>query len=139
MNKTVYVIGVFDLLHRGHLELLKNSKKLGDKLIVAVNGDRMVESYKRKPFFSEEDRLELIKAIRFVDEAFIIQEYDNKEYIKKYQVNLIVHGDDWERESYIEQIRVSDAFLNENNCELVLLPYTKGISTSDLINEIKQS
>lgn len=142
-NKTegpvIYVIGVFDLFHRGHISLLKRARAMGSRLIVAVNGDDMVESYKRRPFFSEEDRLELIKAIRYVDEAFIIREYDNKEYIKKYEVDIIVHGDDWSEESYLEQIRVSPVFLKENNCKLALLPYTEGISTSDLIEKIKSS
>lgn len=136
---TVYVIGVFDLFHRGHVELLKRARKLGDKLVVAINGDEMVTSYKRKPFYSEEDRLAIIEACRYVDEAFIIREYDNKEYIKKYKINLIVHGDDWPENSYMEQIRVTEEFLKNNNCKLVLLPYTKGISTSDLIKVIKES
>lgn len=139
MDKVVYVIGVFDLFHRGHLELLKRAKQLGDKLVVAVNGDDMVESYKRRPYFLENDRLEIIKALECVDEAFIIREYDNKEYIKKHKVNKIVHGDDWPEDSYMDQIRVTPQFLKENNCELVLLPYTEGISTSDLIKEIKES
>ncbi len=139
MIKTVYVIGVFDLFHRGHLELLKRAKKLGDKLVVAVNGDDMVKSYKRRPYFAEQDRLELIKALKCVDDAFIINEYDNKKHIEKYNVNIIVHGDDWPEDSYMEQIRVTPEFLEQNNCELVLLPYTKGISTSELIKEIKES
>jgi len=139
MNKTVYVIGVFDLLHRGHLELLKRAAKLGDKLIVAINGDEMVASYKRRPFYSENDRLALIEAFSCVDESFIIREYDNKEYITRYGINKIVHGDDWDRESYMKQIRVTDEFLQKNNCELVLLPYTAGISTSGLIERIKES
>lgn len=138
MSKNVYVIGVFDLFHKGHVELLKNSKRLGDKLIVAINGDEMVSSYKRRPFFSEEDRLEIVKACKYVDEVFIIREFDNKEYIKRHKINIIVHGDDWEKESYMKQIRVTEEFLKLNNAELVLLPYTKGISTSDLINQIKQ-
>jgi len=133
----VYVIGVFDLFHRGHVELLRRSKELGDKLVVALNGDEMVASYKRYPYVNERDRLAVVEACKYVDEAFIIREYDNKEYIKKYGITKIVHGDDWDREGYLEQIRCSDAFLNENNCELVLLPYTNGISTSELIKEIK--
>src|SRR5690625_3371230 len=135
----VYVIGVFDLFHRGHLELLRRAKALGDKLVVAINGDDMVASYKRRPFFNEEDRLALVEATKYVDEAFVIRQYDNKEVIKQYKINKIVHGDDWEEESYKEQIRVTDEFLEEHNCELVLLPYTKGISTSDLIEQIKNA
>ena len=137
--KTIYVIGVFDLYHRGHLELLRRAKELGDRLVVAINGDDMVASYKRRPFFSEEDRLALVKSCIYVDDAFVIRQYDNKEIIESYKINKIVHGDDWKEESYMKQIRVTPEFLEKNNCELVLLPYTKGISTSGLINEIKSS
>lgn len=135
--KNVYVIGVFDLFHRGHLELLKNARALGERLIVAVNGDQMVADYKRKPLYDEHDRLELIRACRYVDEAFIIREFDNKKYIEQYQVDAIVHGNDWERSSYLEQIRVTESYLETRGVALVLLPYTQGISTSDLIKRIK--
>lgn len=138
-KRNIYVIGVFDLFHRGHLELLRRSKELGDRLIVAINGDEMVSEYKRKPFFNEKDRLALVKSCKYVDEAFIINQFDNKEYLEKYQIDIIVHGNDWERISYLEQIRVTEGFLNKNNVDLTLLPYTKGISTSDLIKKIKQS
>lgn len=137
--KRIYVIGVFDLFHRGHVELLRRSKELGDKLIVAINGDEMVASYKRAPFFSEDDRLEIIKACKYVDEAFIIREYDNKAPLVEYDIDAIVHGDDWEAKSYMEQIRVTEDFLKKHEIELVLLPYTKGISTSELIETIKKS
>ncbi|MCH2207195.1 MAG: adenylyltransferase/cytidyltransferase family protein [Lentisphaerales bacterium] len=133
----VYVIGVFDLFHRGHVELLKRSKALGEKLIVAVNGDKMVSQYKRRPYMTEQDRLEIIKSCRYVDEAFIIQGFDNKQVLIDYKIDKIVHGDDWKRESYLEQIRVDRSFMEKHNIELVLLPYTKGISTGELINEIK--
>lgn len=135
----IYVIGVFDLFHRGHVELLRRARELGDKLVVAVNGDEMVASYKREPYYNEEDRLAIITACKYVDEAFIIREYDNKKFIEKYQVNKIVHGDDWEEYSYMEQIRVTPEYLKKQDCKLVLLPYTKGISTSDLIKKIKDS
>lgn len=137
--KIVYVIGVFDLFHTGHVELLRRARELGDKLIVAVNGDDMVASYKRRPFVNEENRLAVIKACKYVDEAFIIRQYDNKEIIKKYNINIIVHGDDWPADSYMEQIRVTPNFLKKYDCELVLLPYTQGISTSELIEKIKSS
>lgn len=139
MNKTIYVIGVFDLFHTGHVELLRRSKELGDKLIVAINGDDMVSSYKRRPYLSEEDRLAVVKACRYVDDAFVIKEYDNKEYLKQYNIDVIVHGDDWDADGYMEQIRVTTDFLNENNITLEFLPYTEGISTSELIQKIKDS
>lgn len=137
--QNVYVIGVFDLFHRGHLELLKNAKALGQRLIVAINGDEMVSRYKRKPFFNEQDRLDIIKACRYVDEAFIIRDFDNKDTITQYKIDAIVHGNDWERSSYLEQIRVTEDYLAENNVSLVLLPYTQGVSTSALITQIKNA
>lgn len=139
MYKNVYVIGVFDLFHRGHVELLKNSKALGERLIVAINGDQMVADYKRRPFYNEEDRLAIIKSCRYVDDAFIIREFDNKPYIEQYGIDAIVHGNDWERNGYLQQIRVTEDYLKSRNVELVLLPYTQGISTSDLIKRIKAS
>ena len=139
MKETVYVIGVFDLFHTGHVELLRRAKELGEQLIVAINGDDMVASYKRRPYFNEKDRQTIVESCKYVDEVFIIRQYDNKEIIKKYNITKIVHGDDWESKSYMEQIRVTPEFLQNNNCELVLLPYTKGISTSALIKRIKES
>ena len=81
---TVYVIGVFDLFHRGHIELLKRAKGLGDKLIVAINSDEMVADYKRRPFINENDRLTVVEACSYVDEAFIIHGFDNRPYAIKY-------------------------------------------------------
>jgi glycerol-3-phosphate cytidylyltransferase len=138
MYKNVYVIGVFDLFHRGHIEFLKKAKSLGHRMIVAINGDDMVASYKRKPFYSEADRLEIIKSLKFVDEAFIIRDYDNKVYIEQYGIDAIVHGNDWERNSYLQQIRVTDEYLKKRNTDLVLVPYTAGVSTSQIIKQIKE-
>jgi len=135
--KNVYVIGVFDMFHRGHVEFLKKAKSLGERLIIAVNGDQMVGEYKRKPMMSEQDRLEIIKACRFVDDAFIIRQFDNRCYIEKYQIDAIVHGSDWERQSYLDQIRVTEDYLREHNVDLVFVPYTSGISSSGIIKRIK--
>ena len=135
----VYVIGVFDLFHTGHVELLRRSKELGNRLVVAINGDDMVSDYKRRPFMSENDRLKIVKSCRYVDEAFIVKGFDNKELLKEYKISKIVHGDDWERESYLKQIRVDKSFLEEHNIEMVFLPYTEGISTGELIKQIKDS
>jgi glycerol-3-phosphate cytidylyltransferase-like family protein len=104
-----------------------------------LNSDNLVREYKRKPYYDEENRLALVKACRYVDEAFIIDEFDNKPYIETFKIDAIVHGDDWEYTSYLEQIRVTPEFLEEKRIELVLLPYTKGISTSYLIKTIKEN
>lgn len=136
---TVYVIGVFDLFHRGHIELLKRAKGLGDKLIVAINSDEMVADYKRRPFINENDRLTVVEACSYVDEAFIIHGFDNRPYAIKYKIDIIVHGDDWTGEGYLNQICMTTDFLQEYHIKLVYLPYTKGISTSQIIKSIKES
>jgi cytidyltransferase-like protein len=68
-QRNIYVIGVFDLFHRGHVELLKKARELGSKLIVAVNGDRLTAKYKRPPMYNERDRLALLLSCRYVDEG----------------------------------------------------------------------
>jgi len=136
---TIYIIGVFDLFHRGHIELLKRSRTLGKKLLVAVNGDDMVTQYKKRPILSEEDRLAMVEACRYVDEAFIIREFDNRPVLEKYpDISAILHGDDWPRQSYLEQIRLTEEDLLHFGIELVLIPYTRGISTSDIIKKIRE-
>lgn len=136
--KVVYIIGVFDLFHRGHVELLRKAKLLGDKLIVAVNGDELVANYKRRPFINEYDRLAVVESCKYVDESFIIRTYDNKDAVVKYSVDIIVHGSDWQGDSYLKQIRMDDDFLKQHKIDLVFLPYTEGISTSDIIKSIKE-
>ena len=136
MYKNVYVIGVFDLFHRGHLELLRKAKALGQNLIVGVNSDEKVERYKRKPVCSERDRLEIVRACRYVDHAFIIDDFEQRSYIEKYNIDVIVHGDEWQRARYMQQICVTEEYLKERNTDLLLLPYTNGISTSQLIHRI---
>jgi glycerol-3-phosphate cytidylyltransferase len=138
-DKVVYVIGVFDLFHAGHVRLLKRARALGDKLVVAVNGDEMVAQYKRRPYISEEERLEVVRSCRYVDEAFIIKDFDNKDMIIKYRIKIIVHGDDWTGDSYLKQIRLTPEFIEKYAIELKFLPYTKGISSSGLIERIKNS
>jgi cytidyltransferase-like protein len=134
----VYVIGVFDLFHRGHIEFLKRARRLGSKLIAAVNGDCLTAKYKRPPIYNEEDRLELLLSCKYVDEGFIINRYDNRDAIIEHNIDLIAHGNDWDVEGYKRQIRVDDAFLHEHNVELVMLDYTDGISTSGIIKKIKR-
>jgi len=133
----VYAIGVFDLFHRGHVEFLKKAKALGNNLIVSINSDRLVAGYKRTPIYNEADRLELVRSCKYVNDAFIIDSYDNKEFLKEHSIDAVVHGDDWELESYKKQIRVDDAFLKDHGIELVFVGYTSDISTSDIIRQIK--
>ncbi len=138
--RNVYVIGVFDLFHSGHVRLLERARAMGGRLVVAVNGDDMVAQYKgRRPAISESDRLEVVLSCRYVDEAFVIRCFDNKEAIVERSIDAIVHGDDWPIEAYLEQIRVSPEFLQQHGVSLVMVPYSKGISTTEIINKIRGS
>lgn len=136
---TVYVIGVFDLLHRGHLELLKASRDLGDRLVVAINGDEMVSSYKRRPVNGEADRLAIVSALRCVDHAFVILEYDNRRELIRHGVDIIVHGNDWQPDSYMRQIKVDVEFLERHEIRLQFVPYYAGVSTSSIIRAIQEA
>lgn len=133
----VYVIGVFDLFHSGHVNLLKQAKAFGDRLIVAINGDDMVAKYKRRPVMDENERLKVVEACRYVDKAFVISDFDNKQYIIDNHINVIVHGDDWTDDSYLEQIRIDNEFIRTHKIEMKFIPYSKGISTTDIIKKIK--
>lgn len=137
MKKTVYVIGVFDLFHRGHLEMLRRARQLGDRLVVAVNGDDFTESYKRRPLYSETDRAEIVGSLSVVDHVFIKKDADHSKELLSFEVSCVVHGDDWTGDSYLRQIGVSQDFVNEHGIEMVYIPYWQGISTSSLISTIK--
>ncbi|MCH7868290.1 MAG: adenylyltransferase/cytidyltransferase family protein [Myxococcales bacterium] len=139
MGTTVYVIGVFDLFHRGHLEFLEASRSLGDRLVVAINGDEMVSTYKRRPVNDETDRLAIVSALRCVDRAFVIEEYDNRQELIRHGVDIIVHGNDWQPDSYMNQIKVDSDFLERHRIRLQFIPYYPGVSTSSIIRAIQES
>lgn len=130
----MYVAGVFDLFHRGHVELFRKAKALGDRLVVAVNSDELTAKYKRRPVFSEIDRLEIVRSCRFVDEAFLIFDFDNTLPILRYGAKKIVHGDDWTGESYLHQLRLTPELVARQQIEMVYVPYWRGISTSEAIS-----
>lgn len=137
--KRVYIDGVFDLFHRGHLESLKKAKEvLNDKentiLIVGVVSDYDCESYKRKPIINEDDRVEIIKNIKYVDEIiFPCPLKVSMEFIKQNNIDLVVHGfsNDADRE------KQKDFFseIDKNGCFKEIEYYSK-ISTTELIKRI---
>jgi len=138
-RKPVLVVGVFDLFHRGHVELLRRASKFGSPLCVIINGDRLTKAYKgRKPLMSEDDRLAVVSACRYVDSGIISNSYDVKPAIERFGIKVIVHGDDWPRASYLQQIRVSEDYMARKGIKLALTPYWKGESTTKLIRRIKQ-
>ena len=137
--KRVYIDGVFDLFHRGHLESLIKSKNVYNDpentiLIVGVVSDKDCESYKRLPIINEEDRLEIIKNIKLVNEViFPCPLIVTMDFIKKYNIDLVVHGfcNDADREKqkpFFENIK--DNFKE--------IEYYSKISTTNIIKTIAQ-
>jgi len=126
-----YTTGVFDLFHIGHLIMLKNAKSLCDKLIVGVTTDDLV-SYKGKqaviPF---EERLEIVRSIKYVDAAVPQGNMDKVEAWQKLKFDIMFVGDDWYN---TPKWRELDTKFEEFGVKIVYFPYTQGTS-STLINE----
>lgn len=130
----VYVDMVGDLFHPGHVSFLKQASELGDILIVGVHADDTVETYKRRPVLTMEERMAVIVGCRYVhqvipDAPLVIQQ----EFLREHRINLVVHGDDmWDsddlRKFYAEPRRLGI---------LRLVPYTPGISTTEIIARIE--
>lgn len=135
--KTVLVSGVFDLFHRGHVELLNQAAEYGDRLIVGVNSDSMVEQYKRRPVFNETDRLAIVKSMRCVTDAVIYGAFDLKPLVEAFRPSVMVHGDDWPRDSYLTQIRMTEDDLARYDLDLVFVPYWRGTSTTSIVEYLK--
>ena len=128
----VYVDIVGDLFHIGHLNLLKAAKSLGDYLIVGVHSDADTASYKRTPIISEQQRYEIIRSCRYVDKVIESAPLTiTEEFIDIHKIDIIVHGDDI-REAYEEQHKVAIKL-----GKMKYIPYTGGISTSEIIKKIK--
>ncbi|MBF6635878.1 adenylyltransferase/cytidyltransferase family protein [Rouxiella silvae] len=127
--RTVITFGTFDVLHIGHINILQRAKKHGDRLIVGVSSDALNFSKKsRNPVYSEFERTSIIAALNCVDEVFIEESLELKgEYIKKHNADVLIMGDDW----------AGRLDMYSELCEVIYLPRTEGISTSQLIAEIK--
>jgi glycerol-3-phosphate cytidylyltransferase len=136
LGRHVLAVGVFDLFHVGHVRLLKRARGLGSRLFVVVNSDDLTAQYKRQPVYDEHCRLEIVKACRFVDDAWISDTFDIKRFIESRDIRIIVHGDEWERSSYLRQIQLDENFLRQNGVDLALLPYTASVSTTSILDKI---
>jgi glycerol-3-phosphate cytidylyltransferase len=127
--KKVITYGTFDLLHWGHINLLKRAKDLGDYLIVAISTDEFNALKDKKAYHSFENRKMILESIRYVDEVIPENKWEQKrEDIVREGVDIFVMGDDWKGE-FDELSEV---------CEVVYLPRTIGISTSQIKDDLLQ-
>ena len=133
MTKMVigYTSGVYDLFHIGHLNLLKNSKGLCDKLIVGVSTDKLVEYKHKHPVIPFEERIEIVRSCKFVDAAIPQEELDKYKMWEKLHFDILFVGDDWYNSPSWKEMEEK---FNKVGVRVVYFPYTKGIS-STLINE----
>ncbi len=132
-KSVVFTNGCFDILHRGHVHVLRRAKALGDLLIVALNSDRSVKAIKgpRRPILPEIDRIELIGAMEMVDYVVLFDEPDPYRLIAAIKPNVLAKGGDWSADKVIGADAVEQA-----GGRVELIPYLKGFSTSAIIERI---
>lgn len=124
----VFTNGCFDVLHRGHVEYLKQSRKLGKRLIVGLNSDESVKRLKgpNRPVNSQEDRKAVLLALRFVDEVIIFEEETPLELIRAIKPDIITKGGDYKPEQVVGHTFVK---------QTIIIPFLEGYSSTRIINE----
>lgn len=133
----VYTGGTFDLPHKGHYRLLKRAAEIGI-VVVALNTDEFIQSYKGKPpILSYEERKEALLACRWVDQVVPnVGGADSKIAIEMVQPDYIIIGSDWARRDYYLQMGFTQDWLDKRGIGLIYVPYTEGISTTDIKNRM---
>ena len=125
--RKVITYGTFDLLHTGHINILRRAKEYGDYLIVAISSDEFNALKGKNAYYSFEQRKLILEAIRYVDEVIPEHTWEQKvQDVKEHNVDVFVMGDDWEGKFN---------FLKED-CEVVYLPRTVGISTTKIKEDL---
>ena len=124
----VFTNGCFDILHRGHLDLLKYCKGENNRVIVGLNSDASVKKIKglNRPINNQQDRKYLLESLRFVDEVYIFDEETPYNLIKRLSPDIIVKGGDYKEEQVV----------GNDLCEVRIYDYVKGYSTTKTIKDI---
>lgn len=132
--KKGFTAGTFDMFHIGHLNLLTQAKEYCDYLIVGVNSDDLVVSYKsKKPVINEKNRLKIVSAIRYVDEAFLSDTLDKITAYKRFGFDVVFIGDDWKGS---KRWNDTEKALKKIGVDVIYLPYTQGISSTLLRDSV---
>ena len=133
MKKIIgFTAGAFDMFHVGHLNLIKNAKARCDYLIVGVNTDELISSYKNKhAVVPLEERLQIIEALKYVDEVIPVDTLDKEIMWNRKKFDLLFIGDDWKGS---ERWNATEAAMKTHGVDVVYLPYTTG-TTSTLLRE----
>ncbi len=126
----VYTSGTFDMLHANHIKMIEYARSLGDILIVGVNTDELVESYKSTPIIPFEERIALMKAIKYPDIVIPQHSLDHADKVDKLHFDVFVVGDDWAGKY---------DYLKEKGVDVVYFPYGAGVSSTNLKKRIYDS
>ena len=128
--KRILTYGTYDLLHYGHIRLLKRAKELGDYLVVAVSTDEFNDIKGKKAYHNYETRKKMLEAIRYVDLVIPEENWEQKiDDVKKYDIDIVVMGSDWAGSDRFDYLK--------DYCEVVYLPRTEGVSTTQIKQELK--
>ena len=126
-----YTTGVYDMFHVGHLNLLKNAKGMCDKLVVGVTGDELVQYKGKNAIIPFEDRIEIVRSIKYVDAAVPQYDMDKLKACKKLGATYLFVGDDWYGTEKWQ--KYEEEFAKEG-IKIVYFPYTSGISSTKIAN-----
>lgn len=140
MGLIVYTGGTFDLLHYGHVEFLKRCSEIG-QVVVSLNTDEFIELYKgKRPVMGYEERKAVLEALRYVD--YVIPNvggHDSTIAIEQVKPDMIVIGSDWAKRNYYNQMCFDQNWLDERGIGLCYIPYTQGISSTDIKSRLRFS
>lgn len=127
--KRVLTYGTFDLMHYGHIRILKRAKALGDYLVVAVSTEEFNSLKGKKTYHNFETRKKMLEAVRYVDLVIPENTWEQKfDDVRRYEIDTVVMGGDWEGNEKFEVLK--------EVCEVVYLPRTEGISTSKIKKDL---
>ena len=133
--KVGYTGGVYDILHEGHLNLLRRARALCDHLVVGIQVDEWVAKMKPLPILNTEERVRQMKSIGIADEVVTYGDPQKPEALQRVKPDVFIHGADWEEQT---DRSVVLEYMAKHGIDKVLLPRTDGISTSEIIRRIKE-
>ena len=129
--KRILTYGTFDLLHYGHIRILKRAKELGDYLVVAISTDEFNAIKGKKAYYDYETRKKMLEAIRYVDLVIPEETWEQKiQDVKDYKIDVVVMGDDWAGSDKFDYLK--------EYCEVKFLERTPGISTTQIKSDLNK-
>jgi glycerol-3-phosphate cytidylyltransferase len=131
-GQRVLTYGTYDVLHYGHIRLLKRAAALGDQLFVGLSSDAFNAQKGKAAFYPYELRREMLEAINYVDHIFVESSWDQKRHdIERFQIDTLIMGSDWKNDPHFEELR--------DVCEVVYVEYTLGISSTEVVRKLEAS